>query len=118
LTIADRIKGGTAQALRQLRSSNIRKTVMLSGDRKSVVDAVAKELGIDEAHGELLPQDKVRIVEDHKSKGIPWLLWVMGSMMPLSLPWPMWEWPWGDWGLMLPSKQLMWSSKTTSLPSY
>lgn len=69
LTIADRIKGGTAQALRQLRSSNIRKTVMLSGDRKSVVDAVAKELGIDEAHGELLPQDKVRIVEDLKKQG-------------------------------------------------
>ena len=69
LTIADRIKEGTAQTLRQLRNSNIKKTVMLSGDRKPVVDAVAKELGIDEAHGELLPQDKVRIVEDLKKQG-------------------------------------------------
>ena len=69
LTIADRIKEGTAQTLRQLRALNIKKTVMLSGDRKSVVDAVAKELAIDEAHGELLPQDKVRIVEDLKKQG-------------------------------------------------
>ena len=69
LTIADRIKEGTAQTLRQLRNSNIKKTVMLSGDRKPVVDAVAKELGIDEAYGELLPQDKVRIVEELKQQG-------------------------------------------------
>ena len=69
LTIADRIKEGTAQTLHRLRSSHIQKTVMLSGDRQPVVDAVAKELGIDEAHGELLPQDKVRIVEDLKKKG-------------------------------------------------
>lgn len=69
LTIADRVKEGTAQTLRQLRSLNIQKTVMLSGDRKSVVDAVAKELGIEEAYGELLPQDKVRIVEELKQQG-------------------------------------------------
>jgi Cd2+/Zn2+-exporting ATPase len=69
LTIADRVKKGTEQTLRHLRSLNIKKTMMLSGDRKPVVDAVAKELGIDEAYGELLPQDKVRIVEDLKKQG-------------------------------------------------
>src|SRR5690606_12755255 len=42
LTIADRIKEGTAQTLHRLRSSHIQKTVMLSGDRQPVVDAVAK----------------------------------------------------------------------------
>jgi Cd2+/Zn2+-exporting ATPase len=69
LTIADRIKEGTAPTLQKLRRQHINKTVMLSGDRKPVVDAAARELGIDEAYGELLPQDKVRIVEDLKKQG-------------------------------------------------
>ncbi|HLT07167.1 MAG TPA: heavy metal translocating P-type ATPase [Cyclobacteriaceae bacterium] len=69
MTIADRIKEGTIQSLKKLRTLNIKKMVMLSGDRKPVVNAVARELGMDEAHGELLPQDKVRIVEDLKQQG-------------------------------------------------
>src|SRR5690606_31530786 len=64
LTISDRIKEGTAQTLRRLRGTNIQKTVMLSGDRTSMVDSVAQELGIDEAYGDLLPQDKVHKVEE------------------------------------------------------
>ena len=69
LTIADRVKEGTLATLQKLRSSNIRKTVMLSGDRTSVVDSVAQELGIDEAYGDLLPQDKVHKVEALKKQG-------------------------------------------------
>lgn len=69
LTIADRIKKGTRESLEKLRRSNIKKTVMLSGDRKPVVDAVARELGINDAYGELLPQDKVSIVEGLKKQG-------------------------------------------------
>lgn len=69
LTISDRIKEGTAQTLRRLRGTNIQKTVMLSGDRTSVVHSVAQELGIDEAYGDLLPQDKVHKVEELKKQG-------------------------------------------------
>ena len=46
-----------------MKQVGIRKTVMLTGDRKEVADAVAGELGIDEVHAELLPADKVSQVE-------------------------------------------------------
>lgn len=66
IIIADRIKAGAKEAFSQLRGM---KTVMLSGDSKAVVNSVAKELGIDEAYGELLPQDKVSKVEELKKQG-------------------------------------------------
>lgn len=46
------------------------KTVMLSGDKQSVVDQVAKKLGIDTAYGDLLPEDKVKKVEELKNSGL------------------------------------------------
>lgn len=69
ITIADVIKESAGPTVHQLRSMNIRKIIMLSGDRKAVVDAVAQQVGIDEAYGELLPQDKVSKVEELKNKG-------------------------------------------------
>jgi Cd2+/Zn2+-exporting ATPase len=45
------------------------KTVMLSGDKQSVVDQVAKTVGIDEAYGDLLPENKVEIVQKLKAEG-------------------------------------------------
>jgi Cd2+/Zn2+-exporting ATPase len=47
-----------------MKKAGVRKIVMLTGDRSSVADAVAKELGIDETYSELLPQDKVARVEE------------------------------------------------------
>jgi len=63
IAIADRIKEESATAVAALKKSGIRKTVMLTGDAKSVADRVAAELGIDEVCGELLPGDKVAEVE-------------------------------------------------------
>jgi Cd2+/Zn2+-exporting ATPase len=65
ITIADEIKDDAKQAISLMHSRNIR-TVMLSGDKKSVVDSVAKSLGIDEAYGDLLPENKVEKVEEIK----------------------------------------------------
>lgn len=61
--IADGIKEGAGQAFENLKKLGVRKTVMLTGDRKDVGEAVASELHIDEVHTELLPADKVKQVE-------------------------------------------------------
>lgn len=63
LVISDRIKADAARAINDLRSLSIRKTVMLTGDVRSVAESVARELGVDEVHAELLPQHKVEQME-------------------------------------------------------
>jgi len=68
ITIADEIKEDAAQAVKDMHSLNI-KTVMLSGDKQSVVDEVAKKVGIDEAYGDLLPEGKVEKVQKLKNEG-------------------------------------------------
>lgn len=77
IAIADTVKPDAARAIADLRAAGVKKTVMLTGDRTPVARAVAAELGIDEVHAELLPQDKVAEVEallaqterDTKGKG-------------------------------------------------
>lgn len=68
ITIADEIKEDAIQAVKDMHSLNI-KTVMLSGDKQSVVDEVAKKVGIDEAYGDLLPEGKVEKVQQLKNEG-------------------------------------------------
>lgn len=68
MTIADEIKEDAEQAIKEMHSLNI-KTVMLSGDKQSVVDQVAKKIGIDEAYGDLLPEGKVEKVQALKDQG-------------------------------------------------
>lgn len=74
IVISDRPKEDAAAAIADLKSSGVRKTVMLTGDTQEVAAAVAKELGVDEVHAELLPADKVDwaekllAAEDSKSK--------------------------------------------------
>ena len=63
IVIADNVKPDAARAIADLRAAGVKKTVMLTGDRTPVARAVAAELGIDEVHAELLPQDKVAEVE-------------------------------------------------------
>ncbi|AYN03389.1 heavy metal translocating P-type ATPase [Flavobacterium sp. 140616W15] len=67
--IADEIKEDAKQAIQSLHSINV-KTVMLSGDKTAVVNAVAKELNIDEAYGDLLPENKVEKVTALKEKNL------------------------------------------------
>ena len=63
LVISDVVKEGASEAIRDMKKAGVKKCVMLTGDRKQAAEAVAAELGIDEAHAELLPADKVSIVE-------------------------------------------------------
>lgn len=63
IVISDSIKDGAKDAISALKAAGVRKTVMLTGDRASVAESVAKKLGIDDLHAELLPEDKVERVE-------------------------------------------------------
>lgn len=73
IVISDRIKAHAKETIRAVKKAGIQKTVMLSGDSRKVAEHVAKELGIDEVRSELMPADKVRIVEElleqNKSRG-------------------------------------------------
>jgi len=62
IAIADKVRGESRRAIEDLKRMGIR-TVMLTGDNKAVAQEVGKEVGIDEVHSELLPEDKVSIVE-------------------------------------------------------
>lgn len=67
LTIADAIKEDAQLTINKLKALNV-KTTMLSGDKTSVVQFVANELGIENAFGDLLPEDKVNKVKELKAK--------------------------------------------------
>lgn len=64
IVIADEVKEDSAQAIKELKAANIKKTVMLTGDNKSIGSKVAKELGLDKVYAELLPADKVEKLEE------------------------------------------------------
>jgi len=72
IVISDKIKEDSKDAIAALKAEGIEKTIMLTGDRKEVGEAVAKELCLDEYHAELLPADKVkyleRIIKEKKRK--------------------------------------------------
>lgn len=63
IVISDTVKEHAAQAIRDLKQAGVKRTVMLTGDRKAVGEAVAEKLGLDEVFTELLPADKVEQVE-------------------------------------------------------
>lgn len=64
IVINDRIKTDAKEAISKLHELGIRKAVMLTGDHQDVAKDVAKTLGLDDFHAELLPTDKVQIVEN------------------------------------------------------
>jgi Cd2+/Zn2+-exporting ATPase len=68
IVINDQIKSDSAEAVADLKSLGVARTVMLTGDRKEVADHVAKELGLSEYHAELLPADKVASIEQLSRK--------------------------------------------------
>lgn len=63
LHISDEIKERTAEGLKELKKLGIEKFIMLTGDRQPIAESVGKELGIDTIHAELLPGDKLEILE-------------------------------------------------------
>jgi Cu+-exporting ATPase len=68
LAVADPVKASTADALAQLRAAGLR-VVMATGDGQGTADAVARALGIDEAHGDVRPADKAALVQRLKAEG-------------------------------------------------
>ncbi len=64
IVISDTIKEGSAEAIEALKQAGVTKTVMLTGDKKAVGEAVARKLKLDEVYAELLPGDKVSKVEE------------------------------------------------------
>ena len=64
ILISDTVKPHAKQAIKELKKCGVKKTIMLTGDRKNVADYVAKDLGIQEVYSELLPGDKVNKVEE------------------------------------------------------
>jgi len=74
LAVGDAVRANAAEAVRSLHDAGIRQVVMLSGDNQRTVDASARQVGIDEARGDLLPEDKVERVRElmarHKHVGM------------------------------------------------
>ena len=64
ILIADKIKDDSEKAIKTLKKNNVKQIVMLTGDRKNVGESVAKKLGIDKVYTELLPDGKVKKVEE------------------------------------------------------
>ena len=64
ILIADKIKDDSEKAIKTLKKNNVKQIVMLTGDKKNVGESVAKKLGIDKVYTELLPDGKVKKVEE------------------------------------------------------
>lgn len=64
IVIADKLKKDTKNCILNLKTMGVKNTIMLTGDNKSVADKVAEEIKIDKVYSELLPQDKVKKVEE------------------------------------------------------
>ncbi|MBK5202014.1 MAG: cadmium-translocating P-type ATPase, partial [Spirochaetaceae bacterium] len=64
IAIADTLKKNTVTSLVAIRKEGVKHLIMLSGDRNEIAQAIAKEAGIDDARAQLLPQDKVNILEE------------------------------------------------------
>ncbi|NJP41254.1 heavy metal translocating P-type ATPase [Oscillospiraceae bacterium HV4-5-C5C] len=66
--IRDQIRPGVKEDLQRLKKLGVKNLVLLSGDNQGTVDLVARELGLTEAHGHMLPEDKSAYIEDLKAK--------------------------------------------------
>jgi Cd2+/Zn2+-exporting ATPase len=64
IAIADTLRPGAADALKAIHAAGVEKVVMLSGDNQRTASAIAKQAGIDEARGDLMPEDKVAQVRE------------------------------------------------------
>lgn len=68
IVISDKIKTNAKESLDKLRNDGISNLIMLSGDAEEIVNIISKKLNLDKAYGNLLPQDKVNILEEYKMK--------------------------------------------------
>jgi Cd2+/Zn2+-exporting ATPase len=74
LAVADTVRANAAEAIKALHAAGVEKIVMLSGDNQRTVDAISKQVGIDEAKGDLLPDQKIErvreLLKEHKHVGM------------------------------------------------
>lgn len=70
IALADQVRPHAKETIRELRELGIRNIAMLTGDNQGVANAIASELGIDEVHAELLPDQKVSSIEKLKKQGM------------------------------------------------
>ncbi len=74
LAVGDTIRANAAEAIKSLHAAGVQKVIMLSGDNQRTVDAISKQVGIDEAKGDLLPDQKIERVREllaqHKHVGM------------------------------------------------
>ena len=68
-TISDKIKDGAAEMIADLKKLGIKKTVMLTGDNRKAAETVAAEIGIDEVQAELLPENKLSVIQKMQKEG-------------------------------------------------
>ncbi|GEN83379.1 haloacid dehalogenase [Sporosarcina luteola] len=69
LSIADRIRPEANDALRELRASGVKQIIMLTGDNRHTAELVGAQLRLDQVHAELLPEDKVAMIQKLKDTG-------------------------------------------------
>ncbi len=69
IAAADQVRPTAAATVRELRALGITRLAVLSGDNEHTVQAIAKRTGVDEQHGRLLPEDKVRVIGELESHG-------------------------------------------------
>jgi Cd2+/Zn2+-exporting ATPase len=67
--VRDQIRPGVKEELLKLRKLGVKNLVMLSGDNQGTVDVVGRELGLTEAHGNMLPEDKAEFLKNLKDRG-------------------------------------------------
>lgn len=88
ITLADKIRDSASKTISELRDRGIR-VMMLTGDSEEVAAEVAGELGVESYHGGLLPEDKMKVIDEVR-KGDPLQWWVMVLMMHRPLQLQMW----------------------------
>ena len=64
IALADTIRPDAASAIQKLRDAGVEKIIMLTGDHEQVAHAIAEQAGVDRYYGGLLPEDKLRIIEE------------------------------------------------------
>jgi Cd2+/Zn2+-exporting ATPase len=69
VAVADKVRAEAPQIVARLRELGVKRIVMITGDGPRVAAAVAKKCGVDEVHADLLPQDKVRVIQKLKEAG-------------------------------------------------
>lgn len=70
IALADQLRPEAAKALQDVRGMGIKKIVMLTGDNEEVANNIARKLDIDEVHANLLPDEKLEIIEELKKEGL------------------------------------------------